>query len=121
MGKLVFSLRNVPDDEAEAVRTLLAQNRIDFYETSAGNWGISTPALWLSDPADLDRARGLIDAYEKQRSEDERARYASLKAAGKQRRLIDALKESPLRTVLYIGFSLFILYVSLAPFFELGK
>ena len=47
MSLLLFSLRGVPEDEAEEVRELLTSNRIEFYETSAGLWGTSTPALWL--------------------------------------------------------------------------
>ena len=47
MALLLFRLRNVPDDEADEVRHLLNENSIEFYETSAGNWGISMPAIWL--------------------------------------------------------------------------
>ena len=45
MSKLLFRLRHVPEDEAEEVRALLEQNSIEFFETFAGNWGISLPAL----------------------------------------------------------------------------
>ncbi|MEE3087569.1 MAG: DUF6164 family protein, partial [Pseudomonadota bacterium] len=41
MAKLLFRMRDVPDDEAEEVRELLTQNKITFFETFAGNWGIS--------------------------------------------------------------------------------
>ena len=41
MSKLLFRLRNVPDDEAEEVRQLLEEHGIETYETDAGNWGIS--------------------------------------------------------------------------------
>lgn len=49
MSKLLFKLRGVPDDEADEIRALLAEKQIEYYETSAGNWGISLPALWLQD------------------------------------------------------------------------
>ena len=45
MSKLLFRLRNVPDDEADEVRELLTQHSIEFYETGAGNWGISMPRV----------------------------------------------------------------------------
>lgn len=121
MGKLVFRLRNVPDDEAEAIRALLQGHHIEFYETSAGSWGVSMPGIWLNDPEDYARARELIDAYEEQRTEEQRAHFASLKAAGEDRTLLDVLKEKPLQVILYTAFSLFILYLSLMPFFELGQ
>ena len=40
-------MRHVPEDEAREVRELLASNKIEFFETFAGNWGVSMPALWL--------------------------------------------------------------------------
>ena len=50
MATLVFRLRNVPEDEAQAVRTVLDTNNIDWYETTAGNWGIAMPGLWINNP-----------------------------------------------------------------------
>ena len=47
MAKLLFNLRNVPDDEADEVRDLLTAHGVDWYETRPGNWGISTGALGL--------------------------------------------------------------------------
>ena len=63
----VFRLRNVPDDEAEEIRNLLKHNHIDFYETPAGNWGISMPAIWLNDDDQLERAKELIKEYQQHR------------------------------------------------------
>jgi hypothetical protein len=39
MAKILFRLNGVSDEEANDVRELLANHAIDFYETSAGNWG----------------------------------------------------------------------------------
>ena len=52
----LFSLRGVPDDEADEIRALLAQHAIDYYETPPGNWGVSMPAIWLPDDSELARA-----------------------------------------------------------------
>ena len=47
MSKLLFKMRHVPEDEGREVRELLTSNKIEFFETFAGNWGVSMPALWL--------------------------------------------------------------------------
>lgn len=62
-------MRDVPEDEAEEVRTLLNSHDIEYFETFAGNWGISMPALWIKEVEEFDRARELIDRYQAQRSE----------------------------------------------------
>jgi hypothetical protein len=120
MAKLLFSLRNVPDDEADDVRELLEQNHIDFYETSAGNWGISVPAIWLQDKTEYPRAKSLIDDYQKKRFIQQRAVYEQLKREGKHRTLTDIIKENPLRFILYIIIILVLLYFSTRPFINLG-
>ena len=63
MSALIFRLRNVPEDEAMQVRDLLDEHRIDWFETSAGNWGIGMPGLWVKDVDDAQRARTLIDTF----------------------------------------------------------
>ena len=47
MAKLLFKMRNVLADEAQDVRELLEDNKIDYFETFAGNWGVSLPAIWV--------------------------------------------------------------------------
>ena len=64
MSVLLFRLRNVPEDEAEDIRELLTNNNFEFYETSAGNWGISTAAIWLNNNNGLDNAKKLIENYQ---------------------------------------------------------
>ena len=120
MAVLLFRLRNVPDDEADAVRELLNARHIEIYETSAGAWGIGTPAIWLVDDEDTAWARDLIAEYEDKRSATERGKYKALREAGEHRRFVDICREHPLRVVLYIAFSLFLLYVTIRPFFVLG-
>jgi len=48
MAVQLFKLKGVPEDEAEDIRNLLTNHYIDHYETPAGNWGISMPAIWLN-------------------------------------------------------------------------
>ena len=64
MAKILFRLNGVPDDETNDVRELLTNNAIDFYETSSGNWGVSMPAIWLSDDDQFEKAKALLDAYQ---------------------------------------------------------
>ena len=85
MALLLFRLRNVPDDEADEVRHLLNENSIEFYETSAGNWGISMPAIWLRNDDDYDLAFSLLHQYQLSRSQRMRAEYEADKAAGHRR------------------------------------
>ncbi|WKJ91545.1 DUF6164 family protein [Methylomonas montana] len=120
MAILFFSLRGVPADEADDVRQLLANHDIDFYETSAGNWGISMPAIWLYQPADLEKAQGLFDEYQLQRAANQRALYLQLKAHGQTAGFLRHNLNKPGR---FFGYSLIIcliVYVSLKWLFELG-
>ena len=81
LAKLLFPLRNVPDDEAQQVRDLLNEKQFDWYETSAGNWGISLPALWLKDDSRWEEARTCIDEFQEQLGEDARREYQDPQAA----------------------------------------
>lgn len=115
MSTLIFRLRNVDIDEADAVRDLLAQHQIPFYETDAGNWGISMPGIWLYDDSDKPRARDLIDRYQAER----RTQLQALDQAGPAARQSPQarLRRLALNT-LFVAFSLFILYFSTMPFLK---
>ena len=121
MAVQLFPLRSVPDDEAQDVRALLTDNHIDFYETSAGNWGVSSPAIWLRDDDQLAQAKALIDEYQTERVIQQRKIYAQLKREGKHRTFWVMLWEEPLKVIAYIGVVLVILYFSTKPFLSLGS
>ena len=38
MARILFRLKGVPHEEAEAVRLLLDENHVEHYETPPGNW-----------------------------------------------------------------------------------
>jgi hypothetical protein len=99
---------------------LLRSNGIDYYETSAGNWGISMPALWLIKDEDLFKARRLLEEYQHQRLITQREKYLQLKKTGVNISLISSIKERPLRFIVYLAAILFILYVSIKMVFEFG-
>lgn len=69
MAKLLFNLRQVPDDEADEVRALMTEHGVDFYETTGGLWGLTAPALWLREASEYPRARALLDGYQQARRE----------------------------------------------------
>jgi hypothetical protein len=121
MAVQLFPLRGVPDDEAQDVRALLTENAIEFYETSAGNWGVSMPALWLRDDSQLQQAKTLINDYQIERTEQQREIYEQLKLEGKHRTFWAMLWEEPLKVITYIGIVLVILYFSTKPFLSLSS
>lgn len=120
MPKLLFNLRHVPDDEAEEVRALLNAHGVDFYETSAGSWKTSVPALWLKDSSQLVLARQLLETYQQERSTRIKREYEVLKQSGEHRTFWRNFRESPFRVgavLLLIGL---VLYLSIRLFFSLG-
>lgn len=120
MTRLLFALRGVPDDEAEDVRELLDENQIDFYETTAGNWGISMPGLWINNDEDWLEAKRILDIYQKNRTITQQALYQQLKEQGRHKRMFDVVKQSPTRFLFYMVFIVFIIYISIKLVFEIG-
>jgi len=118
MAVKLFSMRNVHDDEAQEIRELLLQHSIEFYETPTGNWGISSPAIWLEDDTLFNRAKSLIDEYQIERSIRIRKEYEELKREGKNRTIIDSFKENPLRLVVYLLIVVGLIYITTKPFID---
>ena len=119
MPELLFKLRNVPEDEAEEVRQLLTAHQIDFYETSAGNWGVSMPALWLRTDHQLHSAKRLLEDYQQERVKRVRAEHQQQKEAGTQRTLWDEFQENPIRLIFYTAISLALIYFPTKFFIDL--
>lgn len=116
MAQLLFRLRGVPDDEAAEVRELLDEHGFDYYETSAGNWGISMPALWLRDDDALPRARAVLDDYQSRRARDARAEWEEDGRLGRRLTQWQLLKQHPVQTASYVGLATLIAYLSVALF-----
>ncbi|WP_347988775.1 DUF6164 family protein [Methylomonas sp. AM2-LC] len=115
MAILFFSLRGVPVDEAEDVRSLLIDNSIEFYETPGGNWGVSMPAIWLYHQEDLETIQPVFDAYQHQRTIQQRNLYHQLKQSQQQRSFIKIIQ-----IITYSSIMILTLYVSFKWLFELG-
>ncbi|MDX8398237.1 MAG: DUF6164 family protein [Mariprofundaceae bacterium] len=115
MATLLFKLRNVPDDEAEELRKLLQDQHIDYYETTAGSWGISLPALWLHNKSQLEQGKSLIAAYQLERAKLAQDNYANQCRQGTQRTIFTLIQENPLKFFLYLFGILFVLYLATIP------
>ena len=120
MAVLLFSLRNVPDDEADAIRALLSENDIDFFETAAGNWGISAPGIWLKDAARHEHAKALLEGFQCSWTKAQKEKFRQLAESGEINTVLDRLKRNPFQVIVYIVIALFILYVSIKPFVNFG-
>lgn len=116
MAKLLFKLGNVPEDEAEEIRALLKQHEYAFYETTAGNWGVSLAGIWLNDPRDFEVAKQLIAQYQKDRLQKVREEYNVLRKEGKVDSLFTRFKRQPLAFVFIVGVVVFVGYFSVVPF-----
>lgn len=119
MSTLIFKLRNVPDDEAAEVRALLADNKLEYYETTAGNWGIGMPGIWVEDEAAA-HARQLINDYQHSRSLQQREHYAQAAAKGENTAWYAQWLERPFATLGIVLFCMFIVYALLSPFVRLA-
>jgi len=115
MATLLFKLRNVPDDESEDIRELLTINNINYYETTAGSWGISLPAIWLHDKNQLEQGKSLIAHYQKERAIKAQRNYEEQCNEGTQRTIFTLIAEAPLKFFLYLFSIIFVLYLATIP------
>lgn len=120
MAKILFRLQGVSDEEAQDVRELLINNAIEFYETSGGNWGVSLPAIWLKDDDQFQRARALLDAYQNERTIRMREEYARLKREGKNKTLMDAIKQNPMSLMIHVALAVLVIYLSITLVVDLA-
>ena len=121
MTALLFRLRNVPENEAVAVRKMLDEHRVDYYETDAGNWGISMPAIWINDDSRLTEYKALISEWQQSYAATARSEYLQRKSDGLEPSLFERIKSRPVPSLLAIGFSIFIIYIMLGPMWNLFR
>lgn len=115
----LMNLRHVPDDEADDIRALFAEHQVPFYETPPSRWGISMGGFWVHDGAEAARARVLLDDYQNQRLQQQRARYQEDLAAGRSGGLWWRLRQKPVTTLAACLAILVILLLTIAPFVSL--
>ncbi len=102
MSKLLLNLRNVPADEADDVRAMLAANGIEYYETKPGPWNISVGGIWVRDDAAIAEARRLMADYQQQRGIRARAEYADAVRDGTAETFWTLLRTEPGRVLLTV-------------------
>ncbi|MEO6066137.1 MAG: DUF6164 family protein, partial [Lysobacterales bacterium] len=102
MSKLLFNLRNVPDDEADEVRALLEQSSIRTYETRPSPFGVSSGAIWLKDLEQHETAKYLIDAYQVERAQRARGESEIARREGRIPSLVAAARAQPWATLLLL-------------------
>jgi len=120
MAALLFKLRNVPEDEADDIRDLMQKNSIEIYETTAGNWGISMPAIWAQNDNDLNRAKELINQYQQERAINARQSYEADRREGRTPGFFQTIMRRPVATVCILLFCLFVVYAMISPFIRLA-
>jgi len=119
MAKILFRLRYVTEEEADEVRALLDQHAIDWYETSAGRFQISFPAIWLQDESQEVKARALLEDYQRDRAATVRREQAERVERGEADTFYSRLRAQPILVLLAMAAIVFILFISIRPFLSL--
>ena len=121
MSTLIFRLNNVEADEAEEVRQLLVDHELDFYETSAGRWGLSVAGIWLRDDSRAELARELLRDYAAKRQLEVRTQYQRSREHGEIPSLAQRIARAPMRYLAISVLAAAIIYLSISPFINLGR
>lgn len=116
MARLLFKLAQVPDDEAQEIRALLNEHRIDYYETDAGFFRVGLDAIWLADGTQEERARELIREYQAARVIREQQNYAQLVEAGQVPSVWQVFCAHPIRFIASAIAIIFVAGLTLLPF-----
>ena len=116
MAKKIVNLRGKPEDEVEEIRELFTNNDIEFYETPAGNWGVSMPSIWLNNDEDYPKAESLLAEYQLERYERIHSEYEQLKKEGQHDTVLKRLAREPVQVLFYTVAIIAIIYLTLSPF-----
>ncbi|MFT5259728.1 MAG: hypothetical protein ACI9J2_000224 [Saprospiraceae bacterium] len=116
---LLFRLRNVPEDEAIEVRSLLDENDINYRETSGGFLGLGTAAIWVDGDSKFDTASQLLTHYQDRRYREANAQLADDKQHDRHETLWSIFKQRPGQFLIYSLIACGIVYLSVKPFFGL--
>jgi hypothetical protein len=100
MSKLLLNLRMVLEDEADDVRAMLDEHRIEYYETQPSRWGISYGGIWVTHDQDVAQAKALMADYQAQRRTRVREERASAVREGSADTFASVLRREPVRVVL---------------------
>ena len=121
MSRLIFDLRNVPDDEADEVRALLEAGNIAFYETRPAALGLFAGGLWVVADATAGPAKALIAEYQVGRQARARAAYAAAQQGGTTETLSTTIRKEPLKVLALVLGIIFIVGLTVLPFLLFGN
>lgn len=119
MTNHLMNLRHVPDDEADEIRELFAAHDIPYYETPPSRWGISMGGFWVHDENEAQRARDLLETYQRERLHRQREAYERDLAAGRTGGFWHRLRHKPVTTLAVCLAIVVILALTVAPFVTL--
>ena len=116
MSTLIFRLNSVSQQEADEVRQLLQEHQLEFYETTAGRWGLSVAGIWLKDESQAQRAKSLLKDYAQRRQQAVRSDYQRARQSGELPSLWQRILAAPLHYLAVAVLAAAILYLSIWPF-----
>lgn len=116
----LMNLRHVPDDEAEDIRALFDDHEVRFYETPPSRWGISMGGFWVHDTDEAERAKAILQEYQRQRMQSQREAYETWRSQGEGGGIWYMLRRKPLRTLAACLAIVVIAGFSLLPFIRIG-
>lgn len=112
MARRLVNLRGVPDEEHAALRAVLDDSGIEYYELPASAFGISAGSIWVRHDHDFDAARAVFERFQA----DWRARA---RAAPPVEPLRVQLRRHPWRFIGYVAAALLILLLMFWPVAQL--
>lgn len=121
MAKLLLNLRNVPEDEANEVRALMEEHRIDCYETPPSAFLVSAGGIWVRDDGQFARAKDLLEVYQAERARRVREEYQRRRRAGEAPTLWSMFAANPVRILVFVGLSAGILLLLATVVVQLGR
>lgn len=121
MARLIFDLRDVPDDEADDVRALLESADIAFYETRPSVLGLFAGGLWVADDSLVPAAKSLIAKYQQARQLRARADYEAALRDGSAETSWTAIRRHPAKALVLLLAAMLIAAITVLPFILFGN
>ena len=117
MAKLLLNLRNVPDDEIADICAFLQEHEIAYYLTAPSFFGVSAGGIWLNEAGQYAHAKSLMASYQAQRQIIQRAARKEALARGETGGLWFSIKRNPLGMLMSLIVTLFLIALTLLPFY----
>lgn len=115
-----MNLHHVPDDEANAVRDLLDEANMDWYEIAPNRWGISPGAIWISENDDYDAAKTLLDDFQTRRAQVAKAEYENGGRDGTRASILEIARDDPKKFLVALLCIALMLGLAALPVFLVG-